>query len=248
MTAASVALSGSLSRGEARVTGRRVLSDLDLIPVVLTPEDAILARKQLASVLQELSVLYEITCTAAITLEANFLRARHAGYVTSMATQPFAWDPLDVTQRLKGRSGEPTSPADVLPWLVQPVTYYLAKAGALSPEENLAKAARATRHLLYKAGLSTVTELALVDRLGSPSSSDDVQRGVAEGCANAVRHIADSHNVQLLPSSQEFLARAGTSADTENAQETFRVVRDRTFLENQGLPFEVSAMAARPTV
>ncbi|OKJ95172.1 hypothetical protein AMK26_31850 [Streptomyces sp. CB03234] len=248
VTAASVALSGSLSRGEARIVGGRVLSDLDLIPVVAAPEDAALARKQLAPVLQELADRYTITCTAALTLEEKFLRVRHAGYVTSMATQPFVWDPLGVRHRLDAREDTTTRPADVLPWLAQPVTYYLAKAGATAPEENLAKAARAARRLLDAAGLRPDAPEPLTEHTPDhPPLTADARRGIAEACLRAVRDVAAAHGLTLLPSSREFLARTGSPHHAEGTRETFHAVRDRAFLENQGLPFGLSAMTARPT-
>lgn len=248
VTAASVALSGSLSRGEARVSNGRILSDLDLIPVVAVPEDAVLARKQLAPVLQELADHYTITCTAALTLEANFLRVRHAGYVTSMANQPFVWDPLGVRQRLDAREDTTADPADVLPWLAQPVTYYLAKAGATAPEENLTKAARAALRLVQAAGLRPDAPGLLTAHVpADPPLTSDARRGIAEACVRAVVDAAAARHLTLLPSSREFLARTGSPDHAESPHETFHAVRDRAFLENQGLPFELSAMTARPT-
>lgn len=252
VTAASIALSGSLSRGEARIVEGQVLSDLDLIPVVATAEDAALARKQLAPVLQELADLYSITCTAALTLEDHFLRVRHAGYVRSMAAQPFFWDPLGVHLRRQKRAklgAEPDAgrPVEVLPWLAQPVTYYSAKAGVTAPQENVMKAARAARRLLDAAGRPA--DAGPSDDLPAVETPGDLPppgrlREVTDACLRAVRHVADAHGLTLLRSSQELLARNGSA---HSPRETFHAVRDLAFLENQGLPFELSAMTARPT-
>ncbi|MFF5933301.1 hypothetical protein [Streptomyces sp. NPDC012508] len=248
MTAASVALSGSLSRGEARIVNGLVVSDLDLIPVVATVADAALARKQLAPVLQELADYYSITCTAALTLEENFIRVRHAGYVTSMADQPFVWDPLGVHLRWRNQKSlciepEEGRPDDVLPWLAQPVTYYVAKAGATAPEENVTKAVRAVLRLLDEAGWPVGIDLPAAEALDGVRQTGRTLRGMADACLRAVRDAADAHHVTLLPSSQELLARCGTS---HSPQETFHAVRELAFLENQGLPFQLSAMTARP--
>ncbi|MFI1935914.1 hypothetical protein ACH44C_01770 [Streptomyces purpureus] len=234
VTAASVALSGSLSRGDARIAGGRVLSDLDLIPVVDSADDVTLARKQLEPVLRDLADHYAVTCTAAITLRENFLRARHAGYVTSMRTRPFLCDPLGLQEQLDSRADVAGGGDELLPWLAQPVTYYLAKAGATRPGENLAKAALAARRLVGAAAPGREAEL-LGPEHGEPR---------AEVCLRALRAVTETHRLTLLPSSREFLARRSGTHDPE---ETFHAVRDRAFLENQGLPFAQSAMAARPS-
>ncbi|MER6047742.1 hypothetical protein K2224_37790 (plasmid) [Streptomyces sp. BHT-5-2] len=246
VTAASVALSGSLSRGDARIAEARVLSDLDLIPVVEQADDVTRARKQLQPVLQDLADHYAVTCTAAVTLRENFLRARHSGYVTSMLAQPFLCDPLGIQLDLEALPAPPgDNVTDVLPWLAQPVTYYLAKAGANTSEENLAKAATAARRLIA-AGAPGAESKLLVSSTPAHREADsrfDV-RPLAEECLHAVLTVAEEHDLTLLPSSLEFIAGISRSACPD---ETFHAVRDRTFLENQGLPFALSAMSARPS-
>lgn len=230
----SVALSGSVSRGDCRVRDGEVVSDVDLIPVVDSMADVPAARDQLAPALRMISDRFQVTCTAAITLSEQFLRTRHAGYVTSMTDSPFVCDPLGLQARLEGlgTSGH----GSPLPWLVQPVTYYLAKGGHTNPAQNLAKARAAAERLLAEAPVATRA-------IAGPVEGDSLE-AIRDVCTDVVRAVAEEHGVQLLPSSQEYFA--GTVQGKPLA-EVFEAVRGRAFLENQGIPFEQSSLMARPS-
>ncbi|MFG2716559.1 hypothetical protein ACGFX2_39510 [Streptomyces goshikiensis] len=78
-TGMSVALSGSLARGDFRTrTDGTITSDLDLIPVVPSPADVAAARAQLQPVLQSTADQFGITATAAITLQDRCLSVPRA--------------------------------------------------------------------------------------------------------------------------------------------------------------------------
>ncbi|GLV87977.1 hypothetical protein Slala03_76660 [Streptomyces lavendulae subsp. lavendulae] len=229
----SVALSGSISRGDFRVRDGEVVSDVDLIPVINSMTDVPAARSQLAPALRMISDRFHVTCTAAITLSEQFLRTRHAGYVTSMSDSPFVCDPLGMQVRL--RQLDPDCHVSALPWRAQPVTYYLAKAGHTKPDQNLAKARAAADRLLAEA---PVPKGAL-----TPSVAGESYESVRAACVDIVRTVAAVHSVDLLPSSQEYLS-SGTARDRS---QVFEAVRSRAFLENQGIPFEQSSLMARPS-
>ncbi|MEU9147274.1 hypothetical protein [Streptomyces sp. NPDC048349] len=208
-------------------------SDVDLIPVVDDRAYVAAARRQLLPALRQISDRFQVTCTAAITLSGHFLRTRHAGYVTSMSASPFVCDALGLQTRLdKG----PVVQGSPLPWRAQPVTYYLAKAGSSKPAQNLAKARAASERLLSDAPVSTGALAAL----GTEPGHDEIRAA----CLDVLQSVVAAHNVQLLPSSQEFLA--GIRAGRDSA-EVFEAVRSRAFLENQGIPFEQSSLMAQPT-
>lgn len=240
VTGASVALSGSLSRGDFRTRDGQVVSDLDLIPVIRSEADAGPVRAQLAPVLRSLSDDSGLTVSAAITLADNFFRVRHAAYVTSMATRPFISDPLGLQAHLDGLPERASE--SVLPWLAQPVAYYLAKSGFAGREENIGKAVGALRRLLAEPELAHTIGAPTDDPTGDVPPSD--LTALYQVCTAALGTLAADHGVRLLPSSAEFLARA---AEGDTGEATFRAVRDRAFLENQGLPFELSCLTARPT-
>ncbi|MFJ6780860.1 hypothetical protein [Streptomyces yangpuensis] len=242
----SVAISGSMSRGDFRVAeGGEILSDLDLIPVIRRREDAAAARRRLAPLLEDVANRFGITCTAAITLSDNFLRVRHAAFVTSMADRSFVCDPLGLRLQLDRASDRTTR--DILPWRVQPVTYYLAKAGHTKPLENVTKAVRAFELLIQSLtffGHGPNDSQSERWEAGFPFGSQDAgSTGLA--CAEALRRLVARHDISLLPSSREFLTR---SASDGTGESTFHAVRAHTFLENQGLPFEESSIMARPTM
>ncbi|MFJ9434783.1 hypothetical protein ACIRQY_34750 [Streptomyces sp. NPDC101490] len=211
----SVALSGSLARGDFR-TGDdgTISSDLDLIAVVARATDVPATRRQITPVLQDVTDRFAIDATAAITLLDAYRRAPGAAYVTSMAGHPFLTDPLHLGPVLQPATRRP---AERLPWLIQPVTYYLAKASHENPGTNLAKARRATLHLTAHLGLD-----------GAEALRD---------LPSAVREVSDRHDVTLLPSSAAYL-------NAPTAPGRFHAVRDLVFMENQGIPFADSALAA----
>ncbi|MFF9011047.1 hypothetical protein ACF087_35385 [Streptomyces goshikiensis] len=230
----SVAVSGSMSRGDFRVREDEVVSDLDLIPVVDDIADVADARLQLLPALRQISDRFQVTCTAAITLSTHFLRTRHAGYVTSMSASPFVCDPLGLQNRLE--EADTCAQGSPLPWHAQPVTYYLAKAGYTKPTQNLAKARTATERLLTEAPVFT----GALATLGQEPGHDEVQLA----CLDVLRTVVEAHRVQLLPSSQEFLDGIGAG---RGGAEIFEAVRSRAFLENQGISFEQSSLMAQPT-
>ncbi|UQW99109.1 hypothetical protein [Streptomyces sp. RerS4] len=223
-TGMSIALSGSLARGDFRTRpDGTIISDLDLIPVIAGADDVASARRQLAPVLQDVADRFAITATAAITLDATRRKAPLARYLTSMAARPWLIDPL-------GLEGTTTPAADQanpfgdpsLPWLFQPVTYYLAKATHEDPVTNLVKARAAADHLLDHLRITTATD-----------PLRDLPRTLAA--------IRDLYGLTPLPSSRTFLA-----SPTDTA--VFTTVRDLVFRENQGLAFADSAMAATPAL
>ncbi|MGW3044187.1 hypothetical protein ACWC9T_30030 [Kitasatospora sp. NPDC001159] len=141
VTGMSVALSGSLARGDHR-TGRsgHITSDLDLIPVVAAPADAAAARAVLQPILQRLADAFGIEATAAITTLRAFRLAGHAPYRASMRPQ-WLCDGLGLGPDAFARPDhDDSNPEAALAWAVQPVTYYLAKATAQDPPTNLLKA------------------------------------------------------------------------------------------------------------
>jgi hypothetical protein len=228
----TVALSGSLSRGGFRVSeSGEITSDLDLIPIVAAREHAATARKELKPVLGELADRFDLTCTAAITLAENFLRARHAPYVTSIGRHPFLCDGLALEALMPSPAPDP---ALISSWQVQPVTYYLAKSGYTETLVNLKKALLAFRGLADPEHRHA-TEI-------SVRGSDPA--GLRAACAAALTTLVKDRQIELLSSSREFLARHAV-ADT--GPETFFAVRHHAFLENQGIPFEESAMIAHPS-
>lgn len=139
---------------------------------------------------------------------------------------------------------------DAFPWLVQPVTYYLAKAGWTKPEENLGKALTSTRLLISELAGDDAVLRDVSGELPAVPSDPRVPLDPAEAatllddCVSILTALTGRHEIDLLPSSREFLRRhaAGDAGET-----IFLAVREQAFLENQGLPFEKSSMAARPT-
>ncbi|MCX5256831.1 hypothetical protein OOK27_22305 [Streptomyces canus] len=250
VTGMSVALSGSISRGDFRSNRQGdVLSDLDLIPIVAHSADVSAARQQLEPIMQAAADHFGLTCTAAITLQENFLQVPDAAYVTSMAADPFLCDPLGLRDLPKDTRGPERR--DAIPWLIQPVTYYLAKTGHANPAGNLRKAGAALERLL--------DHLDILGEQAAPSPSRllpvtrnarEAARSVADGegsralCAQALAALVEERNLVLLPSSATYLDRA---AVTDPGAETFFAVRARAFVENQGVPFEESSIVAQPT-
>ncbi|MGW3387433.1 hypothetical protein [Streptomyces cinereoruber] len=211
----SVALSGSLARGDYRTSADgTITSDLDLIPIVSRATDVPAARRQITPVLQGVTDRFAIDATAAITLLATYRHVPCAPYVTSMAGRPFLTDPLDLGAAL---SPAPYSREERLPWLIQPITYYLAKASHEDPGTNLTKARTAA--------------LQLTDYLGL----DD--RDAIRDLPHTVREVSDRHEVMLLASSAAYL-------NAPTAPGRFQAVRDLVFMENQGIPFPDSALTA----
>nr|BFD90939.1 hypothetical protein KitaXyl93_22990 [Kitasatospora sp. Xyl93] len=219
----SVALSGSLARGDHR-TGRsgRVTSDLDLVPVVATAADAPAARAVLQPVLQRIADAFQIEATAAVTTLAAFQAAGHAHYRTSMRPEwlcdglglgPVAFDPP---------GPDVGSAHTALAWALQPVSYYLAKATLQEPRINLVKARNAVARMAPSFDLPRL-----------PGDLDDLPR--------LLRDLVDEHDITPLGSTLLYLDAPThlTIADT---------VRDAVFTENQGLPCADSAVVARPTL
>ncbi|MFD4320458.1 hypothetical protein [Streptomyces sp. NPDC058548] len=213
--AMSVALSGSLARGDFRTTSDgTITSDLDLIPLVVRATDVPAARRQITPVLQAVTDRFAIDATAAITLLDAYQRVPCAAYVTSMTGEAFLTDPLHV-----GPAAPPMAqdPDERLPWLIQPITYYLAKACHEDPVTNLTKARSAALHLTSHLGLD------------NPDALRDLP--------HTVREVYERYDVTLLPSSAAYL-----NAPTSPGR--FQAVRDLVFMENQGIPFPDSALTA----
>ncbi|GEB57147.1 hypothetical protein [Streptomyces gardneri] len=210
----SVGLSGSLARGDYRTSDNgTVTSDLDLIPIVPRATDVPAVRRQITPVLQDVTDRFAIDATAAITLLAVYRQVPCASYITSMAGRQFLVDPLNL-----GTAPSFTHTTDdLLPWLIQPITYYLAKASHEDPITNLAKARAAALHLTDHLGL------------------DD--RDAPRDLTRTVREVYDRYDVTLLASSAAYL-------NAPTAPDRFQAVRDLVFMENQGIPFTDSALAA----
>ncbi|GAA1944370.1 hypothetical protein [Kitasatospora viridis] len=210
----SVALSGSLARGDHRTGANgRIVSDLDLIPVVPTAAHAPTARAVLQPVLSRLAQALRIEATAAITTLDAFHRAARARYRTSMWPE-WLIDGLGLGPNAFNQPA-PDHTAE-LPWAIQPITYYLAKATDRDPRTNLAKARRAANLLLAKG----VGE----DLLGA---SDDLPR--------SLRNLIHEHHLDPLASTAAFL-------DAPTRPDISRAVRDAVFRENQGLPCAESVL------
>lgn len=225
----TVALSGSVARGDYLVDDAgQVLSDVDVIPIVRCVEEAVALRAVVGPVLQQVADRFDVSCTAAITLLDTFQRARHAPYVTSMRGRSFLWDGLGLA------NGGPTRDAETqrFAWLAQPVTYYLAKAGSVDPDASLAKARRALDALAAAVGVTAHVPASL-----------SVDEGV-DRCVNILHQIVAAAGISLLRSSETFLSVRDEEPDVTAV---FRAVRSATFLENQGIPFEISAMSAIPS-
>ncbi|MFE6052644.1 hypothetical protein ACFQ6N_17965 [Kitasatospora sp. NPDC056446] len=222
MTAMSVALSGSLARGDHR-TGRsgHITSDLDLVPVVVAAADASAARAGLQPILQRLADTFRIEATAAVTTLAAFRAAGHAPYRTSMRPD-WLCDGLGLGPRAFDLPGpDDGDPHAALAWAMQPVTYYLAKATAQDPQTNLLKARSAAM------GLADTFDLE-----GVRSSLDDLPR--------ALRNLIVERRIAPLSSTARYL-------DGPTRPGAAQAVRDAVFAENQGLPFADSAVAAWPS-
>ncbi|MER6379868.1 hypothetical protein [Streptomyces sp. NPDC001127] len=245
VTRASVAVSGSLSRGDFRVSANgEVLSDLDLMPIIACRENLVWVRTQLAPLLQKVADTLRLTCTAAITLSENFLRVRQAAYVTSMTSEPFVCDDLGLQAHLRRTLDQ--SLGSVLPWRIQPITYYLAKSGYMEREDNLAKAILAFQQLISDTALPPSQ---FMDFSNVPHRRDAIRErsdleALSEVCADALVQLIKEHEIQLLPSSCEYLKRRKAM---DVRPEVFESVRDRAFLENQGLSFQESLMVAHPS-
>ncbi|MBD0710664.1 MULTISPECIES: hypothetical protein [unclassified Streptomyces] len=209
----SVALSGSLARGDFRTDEDGTIVS-DLIPVVARATDVPGARRRIAPVLRDVAERFAIDATAAITLLSAYRNAPGAGYVTGMAGRPFLVDPLRLG--LAPRPAAPR-PAAHLPWLVQPVAYYLAKATHETPYVNLAKARTAALRLVRHLGID------------DPDALCDLPR--------TVREVCDRREIPVLPSVAAYL-----NAPTDPGR--FQTVRDLVFMENQGIPFSDSALTA----
>ncbi|GAB2699694.1 nucleotidyltransferase domain-containing protein [Kitasatospora kifunensis] len=219
VTGMSVVLSGSLARGDHR-TGRsgRITSDLDLIPVVADETDAPAARAVLEPILQRLANAFQIEATAAITTLSAFRRAKHAPYRTSMRCQ-WLCDGLGLGPDAFTACDPNASAA--LPWVIQPVSYYLAKANVTDPQTNLVKARTVAARLVGTAG---VEEL--------PGTLDDLPR--------CLRNLIAERRLTPLDSTALYLCaptRPGIALS----------VRDAVFIENQGLPFAASAVVVLPS-
>ncbi|MFF4498785.1 hypothetical protein [Streptomyces sp. NPDC001546] len=219
----SVALSGSLARGDVRTTtGGHITSDLDLIPVIPTRADVPAARALLAPILQRIADTFAIEATAAITLEPAFTAAIHAPYRTSIRGN-WLCNGLSLPQPTLPPEPHtlPDDPEGRLAWLVQPVTYYLSKARICDPQTNIIKARTAARRLRPHLG----------DQ--APGPLDDLPR--------TLRNLFTERRIKPLQSSAAYL-NAPTRPNHHQA------VRDLVFSENQGLTFAESALVAHPSV
>ncbi|MEU8543000.1 hypothetical protein AB0C52_23945 [Streptomyces sp. NPDC048717] len=221
VTGMSVALSGSLARGDHRTTrSGRITSDLDLIPIVATKADAPAARAVLAPILQRAATLFQIDATAAITTLDAFRQAPHAPYRASMRRE-WLCDGLNLGSDAFAEPVDP-HPDTVLAWSIQPVAYYLAKATTADPQTNVLKARTAALRLAAATGPNE-----------RPESLDDLPR--------FLRNMITERRLTPLASTARYL-------DAPTRPGIAQAVRDAVFIENQGLPFADSAVAALPPI
>ncbi|MFF1560940.1 hypothetical protein [Streptomyces sp. NPDC058279] len=219
----SVAVSGSLARRDFRTTtGGRIVSDLDLIPVVASRAEVPTARAALTPILRDIADKFLIQATAAITLKPVFEAVIHAPYRTSI-TGDWLCNGLRLPHPASETGPSPSTPPTpkALPWLIQPVAYYLSKANTDDPQTNIVKARSA----------ATLLARHLDGRL--PGTLDDLP--------HTLRNLFAEQRVEPLASSSAYL-------DAPTRPGLHRTVRDLVFLENQGLPFAESALATDPSI
>ncbi|MFF7989159.1 hypothetical protein ACFZDG_05095 [Kitasatospora xanthocidica] len=222
VTGMSVAATGSLARGDHRTgPGGEVVSNLDLVHVVADRADAPDARAVVGRVMRRISDAFRIETTSTIALLPAFRSAGHAHYRMSMRPEwfcdglglgPAAFDP-------PGRADG--GPLAALAWALQPVPYYLAKATALDPSTNLAKARRHARRLADRFGLAEVRD-----------GLDDLPR--------ALRDVIAGHGLTPLDSTARYL-------DTPTHPAIAQVVRDAVFVEAMGLASADSMIVMLPS-
>ncbi|GAB7185815.1 hypothetical protein ATKI12_5646 [Kitasatospora sp. Ki12] len=223
VTGMSVAATGSLARGDHRTgPGGEIVSNLDLVHVVADRADVPEARAVVGRVMRRISDAFRIETTSTIAVLPAFRSAGHAHYRRSMRPEwfcdglglgPAAFDP-------PGR--EDGGPLAALAWALQPVPYYLAKATALDPPTNLAKARRHARRLADRFGLTEVRD-----------GLDDLPR--------ALREVIAGHGLTPLDSTARYL-------DTPTHPAIAQLVRDAVFVEAMGLVSADSMIAMLPSV
>ncbi|MFD0396832.1 hypothetical protein ACFVHI_01945 [Kitasatospora sp. NPDC127121] len=113
-------------------------------------------------------------------------------------------------------------PHTALAWAIQPVTYYLAKATAQNLPTNLLKARSAAVGLANTFGLREV-------------------RDSLDNLPGALRNLIAERRIAPLDSTARYL-------DAPTHPVIAQAVRDAVFVENQGLPFALSAVAVLPSI
>lgn len=223
VTGMSVAATGSLARGDHRTgPGGEVVSNLDLVHVVAEDADVPDVRALLGRRMRRISDTFRIETTSVIARLPAFRRAGHAHYRISMRPEWFC-DGLGLGPEAFDRPGhDGDDPRTALAWMVQPVPYYLAKATALDPATNLAKARRAATRLADRFDLARIRE-----------GLDDLPR--------ALGVLIAEHGVTPLESTARYLA-APTHPDIA------RLVRDAVFVESMGLSSADSMVVLLPSV
>ncbi|MER6821274.1 hypothetical protein ABT316_17250 [Streptomyces cellulosae] len=239
----SLTTSGSLTRGDFRISADGwVTSDLDLIPVIEHAADVHDTRRRLVPLMQEVTDHFHIPCTASITLAGNFLRARQATFVLSTGDRPFIWDDLGIRTRCD--ASQPLTAGATLSWRIQPVAYYLAKSGHAERELNVRKAVRWLRHLASDIASGNEEFRAYSTfRLPPGLRTDSDVRAMSQDASRALLCLVEELGIEPLPSTREFLRQR---QEKLSGAEAFHVVRNLTFLENQGLTFAESFVMTRP--
>ncbi|GAA2992659.1 hypothetical protein [Kitasatospora sp. NPDC006786] len=222
VTDMSVAATGSLARGDHR-TGPSgdVVSNLDLVHVVAEDADVPEVRDVVGRRMRRISDTFRIETTSVIARLPAFRLAGHAHYRISMRPEWFC-DGLALGPEgfdLPGR--DDGDPHGALAWMMQPVPYYLAKATAVDPTTNLAKARRAATRLADRFDLKGVRD-----------GLDDLP--------HALRALIAERGVTPLESTARYLA-------TPTHPAVAQLVRDAVFVESMGLSSADSMVVLLPS-
>ncbi|MBO1415118.1 hypothetical protein [Streptomyces sp. FH025] len=223
VTDMSVAATGSLARGDHRTgpTGD-IVSNLDLIHVVADDADVPETRAVLGWKMRRISDAFRIETTSVIARLSAFRLAGHAHYRISMRPEWFC-DGLGLGPEAFDYPGhDEDDPRVALAWMMQPVPYYLAKATALDPTTNLAKARRAATRL--------------ADRFDLKEVRDDF-----DNLPRVLRTLIVNRDITPLESTARYLA-APTHPDIA------QLVRDAVFVESMGLSSADSMVILLPSV
>ncbi|MFI2611780.1 hypothetical protein [Kitasatospora sp. NPDC018619] len=224
----SVAATGSLARGDHRTgPGGDVVSNLDLVHVVAEDADVPEVRGAVGRRMRRISDAFRIETTSVIARLPVFRSAGHAHYRISMRREWFGDglglgpEGFELPGGEDGEDGEDGDRKTALAWMVQPVPYYLAKATAVDPETNLAKARRAA--------------LRLADRFDLPEVREDL-----DNLPRALRVLITERGITPLESTARYL-----EAPTHPA--VAQLVRDAVFVEGMGLSSADSMVVLLPS-
>lgn len=215
----SCVLTGSTARKELRLTQNKIQSDIDLLLIVDNRQSALNNRGALKELLQQVARKFPIEISCAITLRDHINLRRDAGFVRSAAAMPPIWDHIGVADILKTLKEHP--PLQTSGALGQPVSYYCAKARNTGQPSDWAKARLAIERLVRFLSCQPVV-------------AGDVQDQADPVTRSAIAALASSTN--LWQSSVYFLASVGKVNDSILHND----VRERVFLENHGLEFQIA--------